>query len=40
MSSGTELNPADIDSFAAGLHGSLIRPDDPATTRRGRSTTR
>jgi FAD/FMN-containing dehydrogenase len=28
MSSGTELSSADIDSFASGLHGSLIRPDD------------
>ncbi len=29
MSSGTDLNPSDIDSFAAGLHGSLVRPGDP-----------
>jgi len=28
MSSGTDLSPADVDSFAAGLQGNLVRPGD------------
>src|SRR4249919_2855986 len=29
MASGTDLSPAAVDSFAAGLHGSVVRPGDP-----------
>ena len=29
MASSTDLNTADVDSFAAGLHGSVVRPEDP-----------
>jgi FAD/FMN-containing dehydrogenase len=28
MASSTNLSPSDIDSFAAGLHGSVVRPED------------
>jgi FAD/FMN-containing dehydrogenase len=29
MASGTDLNPAEVDRLASGIHGSVVRPSDP-----------